>query len=200
MDWFRRARVSSRRLAVFSGSFHPPTRAHLALARAALAVVDEVLFVLPRVFPHKVYGAVSLEQRMTLLLAATEGEPRFSVAATDGGLFLEIAAECRHAYGPDIELYFLCGRDAAERIIHWDYGPLPPIARQLESYHLLVAARRGAFTPPASLAAAVRTLPLDAGYSEVSATEVRRRIRAGEPWRHLVPASITEQVARLYGQ
>ena len=148
MDFFRRARVTSRRLGVFSGAFHPPTRAHLGLANSALGVVDEVLFVLPRTLPHKEYDAVGIDDRAEMLVTATAGEQPITVAVTRGGLFLEIAAECSAAYGSCVELDFLCGRDAAERVVHWDYGALPPIERQLKIYHLLVAARAGEFTPP----------------------------------------------------
>lgn len=200
MDFFRRAGVRCQRLAVFSGSFHPPTRAHLGLARAALALVDEVLFVLPRVFPHKVFDAVTFDERMSMLLAVVAAEPRFSAAASDGGLFLDIAAECRRAYGAGVELDFLCGRDAAERIVDWDYGPLPSIGEQLESYHLLVAARDGTFTAPPGCAAAVHQLPLDTCYDEISSSEVRRRVQAEEPWQTLVPENIAGHVARLYGR
>ncbi|MCX6623482.1 MAG: hypothetical protein NTY38_20935 [Acidobacteria bacterium] len=187
-----------RRLGIFSGSFHPPTLAHLGLARAALTLVDEVLFVLPKVLPHKQYEGVSFEDRAALLLAATAPEPRFSLAATEGGLFLEIANECRAAHGPSVELFFLCGRDAAERIVNWDYGPLPPIQQQLETYHLLVADRAGHYTPPPEFAHRIHPLPVEASFDEISSTEVRRRIQAGEPWQHLVPPSIQAEVRRLY--
>ena len=59
--------------------------AHLALAEAALALVDEVLFVLPRQFPHKIYSGASFEERVELLGSALDGSPRFSVAACEGG-------------------------------------------------------------------------------------------------------------------
>src|SRR5690242_20208760 len=120
MEFFRRAAARPRRLGVFPGTFNPPTRAHVALARAALASVDEVVFVLPREFPHKTFEGASFEDRVRMLEAALAGEPRFSIAASRGGLFIEIARECREAYGAETGLYFLCGRDAAERIVDWD--------------------------------------------------------------------------------
>src|SRR5207248_8252205 len=116
MEFFRRSLEFPRTLAVFPGSFNPVTVAHVALARAALNNVDEVVFVLPRVFPHKHYSDATFEQRLDLLQTALAGEPRFSIAASDRGLFVEIARECRVPYGPDVRLSFLCGRDAAERI------------------------------------------------------------------------------------
>jgi nicotinate-nucleotide adenylyltransferase len=185
-------------LGVFSGSFNPPTNAHLALAHAALGLVDEVLFVLPRAFPHKTYQGVTLDGRLAMVAAATAAEPRFSTAVSDGGLFAEIAEECRLAYGPQLELWFLCGRDAAERIVGWDYGREGAIEEMLAAFGLLVAARGGGYTPPPHLAPRIKPLPVAPEVGDVSATDVRTRIARGRPWRHLVPRPLWETVARLY--
>jgi len=80
MEFLRRPIGRPSRLGVFPGSFNPPTVAHLALARAALRHVDEVVFVLPRVFPHKNYRGATFHQRLDLLLLATAGESAFAVA------------------------------------------------------------------------------------------------------------------------
>ncbi|MGC8793857.1 MAG: hypothetical protein ACP5U2_10755, partial [Bryobacteraceae bacterium] len=172
--------------------------AHLALARAALGRVDEVLFALPRRFPHKSWDGASFEDRIRMLDAALEGMERCSLAATDGGLFIEIARECRAAYPPGVELFFVCGRDAAERIVNWNYGKPEAIREQLQEYQLLVAPRGGAWEPPPELRDRIHPLPLEGDYDQVSATEVRERIRRGEPWRSLVPEAIAEMVERIY--
>jgi nicotinate-nucleotide adenylyltransferase len=198
MHFFLRAPGQPRTLAVLAGSFNPPTRAHLALAQAALSEADEVLLVLPRVFPHKPYEGASFEQRIGMLRAATTAETRFSIGASGGGLFIEIARECRDAYGTGVELFFLCGRDAAERIVNWDYGRPGAIAEQFREYGLLVAPRAGVYEPPPEFGAHVRKLCLEPEYSEISSTEVRERIRRGEPWAHLVPPEIEGLVRRFY--
>jgi len=196
MEFMRRAWGTPRILGILAGTFHPPTRAHLALARAALAVVDEVLFVLPRAFPHKSYEGAGLRERLAMLEAALSGQPRCSLAVTEGGLFSDIARECRAEYTPAPELYFLCGRDAAERIIHWDYGRPGAILEQLREFQLLVARREGDFQPPPELRDRIHPLPMEEDW--VSATDVRHRIRAGEPWEHLVPEAAMSLIRRLY--
>lgn len=200
MRFIRRPRSKPRRLGILPSAFHPPTRAHIALAQSALDTfqTEEVLFVLPEKFPHKAYGAVTLEQRLSLVAAATAHESRFSIAVAPAGLFLDIARECRGHYAADVRLRFLCGRDAAERIISWDYGSLPPIHRQLEEYDLLVAARHGAFHPPPHLAAFVTALELPSELEHVSSTLVRDRIAAGGEWEHWIPSAIVDQVRSLY--
>lgn len=178
MRLLKRAPGTPSRLAVFSGAFNPPTVAHLVLAEAALREAGEVLFVLPRVFPHaKSYEGAGLEDRLRMLQAATAHQPAFSIGVSDGGLFAEIAAECRRIYPPGVRLAFLCGRDAAERIVNWDYGRPGAIAGMLEQFDLLVADGRGAYVPPPGLSRAVHRLPVPGGLDAVSASQVRSRIR-----------------------
>jgi nicotinate (nicotinamide) nucleotide adenylyltransferase len=185
--------VKPRKLGLLPGSFNPPTRAHIAMAEAALATVDEVLLVLPDVFPHKPWEGATQEQRLQMLRLIAQSRPQFGVAVTEGGLFAEIAREARELYA-DAELYILCGRDAAERMIAWDYGATNPIVRQLEHFQLLVAPRGGRYEPPAHVAHAVHTLSLDF-YDECASTRVRER--SGR-WRDLVPDEIAHLVETIY--
>jgi nicotinate-nucleotide adenylyltransferase len=183
---------------VLPGSFNPVTVAHLALAETALTVVDEVVFVLPREFPHKKYTGASFAQRVEMLGMALAGQRRFSAAASEGGLFVEIAKECREAYGADVRLSFLCGRDAAERIADWDYGRPGAFAEMLGQFDILVAARAGEYCPPESLSSSFARLDVSGAFDHVSASEVRARIASGEPWRHLVPAAVVQRVGEIY--
>ena len=198
MQFQRRVVNSPTRLGVLPGSFNPPTVAHLALARAALHVVEEVVFVLPRSFPHKQYEGTTLEQRIELLVHALAAQPRFSVAITEGGLFIEIARECRAAYGDNVAISFLCGRDAAERIASWNYGRADAWAEMLREFDLLVAPRAGDYQPGAGQLGSFRQIEIDPRCELVSATEVRRRIALGEPWTHLVPEEIHARVREFY--
>jgi nicotinate-nucleotide adenylyltransferase len=198
MEFFRRSAGRPCRLGVFPGSFNPVTVAHVALAEGALAVVDEVVFVLPRQFPHKTYCGASFEQRVELLGMVLGGEARYSVAASERGLFAEIAGECHEAYGADVRLSFLCGRDAAERIANWDYGLRGAYPEMLQQFDLLVAARGGEYHPPESLASSFARLELSGGWDHVSASEVRTRIGQGEPWEHLVPVAARRRVGEIY--
>lgn len=197
LEFFRRAEGQPRKLGVIPAAFNPPTRAHLALARAALEIVDEVLFVLPRMFPHKSYEDASFEQRIEMLRPAC-AQSQFSIAASRGGLFIEIAAECHEAYGRGVQLSFVCGSDAAERIIHWDYGEPGAFLRMLEQFEMLVAVRGARFVPPPEMAHRIHLIEVAGEIADVSATEVRRRIRLGEPWQNLVPAEIVPLVAKIY--
>jgi nicotinate-nucleotide adenylyltransferase len=197
MEFYQRSRSGAERLGIFPGTFNPVTVAHLALARAALSHVDEVVFVLPRVFPHKTYSGASFDERVEMLRAAVAGHEAFSIAAAEGGLFAEIALECRAEYGGGARFSFLCGRDAAERIIGWDYGRPDAVNEMLRDFDLLVAGRDGRYQISGDLGSAVRHLEVT-GADGVSATEVRERIARGAPWEHLVPGPAIDRVRRIY--
>jgi nicotinamide-nucleotide adenylyltransferase len=198
LAFFQRAEGQPRSLGVLPSAFNPPTRAHLALAQAALKTVDEVLFVLPREFPHKPYEGASFDQRVEMLQAAARRTPRFSIAASVRGLFAEIAEECREAYGESVRLMFICGRDAAERIVAWDYGSPEAFQKMISRFELLVAPRQGHYEPPAEIRDRVLVLEVDDKIGLISASEVRERLRRGEPWEHLVPPEIEPLVRAMY--
>lgn len=185
-----------KQLGVLAGAFNPVTRAHLALADAARDVVDEVVCVLPRAYPHKELHGASLAERLEMLRRASNG---YRVEVTEGGLFIDIARELRAAE-PETEIYFICGRDAAERVLGWDYGKAGAIDEMLEVFGLLVANREGNLSVPEELRRSIHDLKMAANFDEVSSTEVRRRIEAGEPWQHLVPEPITHMVEEIYSR
>jgi nicotinate-nucleotide adenylyltransferase len=186
-----------QKLGVLAGSFNPPTIAHQELVYAAGFHVDEVLCVAPSVLPHKEYFGATLEQRLAMLAEAELAES-CSIASSEKGLFIDIARECREHYPPDTRLFFVCGRDAAERILAWDYGRPGVVQEMLQEFELLVAARSGEFQPPAEFQHRVHPLWLRGAHDDVSSTEVRDRIARGEPWEHLVPRTIVERVREIY--
>lgn len=201
MEFIRRAEVAiSRRplrLGILAGSFNPPTIAHLHLLEAARGQVDQLLCVIPRVFPHKIYHGATLEQRVEMLKAS--GLPmECSIAVSDGGLFAEIAEECRKAYADPILPFFACGRDAAERIVEWDYGRDGAIDELLQQFELLVARRGGPYTPPDRIQHRIHRLPVEIDLEDVSSTEIRDRIASGAPWEHLVANPIIGTVRKIY--
>src|SRR5258708_20747384 len=98
-------------------------------------------------------------------------------------MFIEIARELRRAR-PAAEIHFICGADAAERIVTWDYGDPRAIERHLEEFGLLVAARQGVYTPPEHLRHRVRQNPPEETSQETSSLAMRRTISAAERWNH----------------
>lgn len=152
---------------------------------------------LPREFPHKEYFGASLEQRIEMLQSAGL-TVRHSIAVSDRGLFIDIARECREHYGSDPKLYFLCGSDAAERIMTWDYGRPGAVEEMLNEFQLLVAPRGGKYRAPAKLRHKIHHLRFDKEHRDVSSTDVRERIARGQAWEHLVPGPLRHRIRQIY--
>lgn len=83
------------RLAVYPGSFDPPTVAHLAIVEAALAHVDRVTLVLSEQPLGKpvAAGGTSVEQRRRVLEVAAHGLTAVDVTVTPARLVVEVAEE-----------------------------------------------------------------------------------------------------------
>lgn len=186
-------------MAVFMGAFHPPTVAHVALARAAREHVDAVIWAMPETFPHKRYEGVGREDRLRMVLRSTED----AVAVTRANLFFAVAEEVSAAL-PGVRVHLLTGEDGARRIIEWEYGlgeewKRRYLSENLARYPVLTTRRGGDWEVPQEYASYFRWLSPEGEQAEVSSTRVRERIANGDDWRPLVPEVLWECVAELYG-
>jgi nicotinate-nucleotide adenylyltransferase len=197
-----------RRLGILSAAFNPITQAHVALAQSAYHHyrLHEVLLVLPITQPHKLIHDAPLDARLRMMDLATQGHPAFSIGTCTHGLFIDICRAVAAAYPPETRLWFITGRDAAERILTWPYpDPAQALGELFAQAELLVADRQGAFVLPdipivRQHAGHVHHLPLPAEYSQVSATDIRIRLAKGEDVSGLVPPPVLGYVLehRLY--
>ena len=183
-------------LVIVPGAFNPPTRAHVILARAAMAAADAVLFTVPSTLPHKEFTGASLEQRLAMLARITASDHRLGTAVAAGGLYADIAHEARESF-PGARISLLCGRDAAERIVNWPYDQPEVLERMLSECELLVASRYGAYEPPEHLRARVRGLSTP-NLDEFSSTRLREMLAAGEDWSPLAPEEIVDLIEEIY--
>jgi nicotinate-nucleotide adenylyltransferase len=177
-----------RRLGILSAAFNPITTAHMALATSAYHSfqLHEVLFVLPITQPHKSIHDAPVEARLQMMALAIQSHPAFAVGACTHGLFIDIARAVQRAYPPRTQLWFITGRDAAERILTWPYPePAKALAELFARVELLVADRDGTFALPDTPlvrvhAERIHRLPLPAAYGHISATDIRGRLANGQ--------------------
>ena len=125
-------------------------------------------------------------------------ETGFAAAISDDGLYIDMARGAREAYGPGVEISIVCGRDAAERIERWDYGEEGIFEGLVREFRLLVASRAGAYATDFPHGGRIQTLEMANTFDDVSSSEVRRRIAAGERWEVLVPEVIRDEVRAIY--
>lgn len=186
------------------GTFDPIHNGHVSVATSLLDAfgLDRVLFV-PAGRPWQKEGYSAAEDRwmMTVLTAATD--PRFEASRMEidrkGPTYtVDTMAILSDFYGPEVKLFFIAGIDAVLTLGTWHRaGGLAGLAE-------VIAVPRPGFD-----AGALRPAPewpkvhlADVPESDVSSTEIRRRVREGLPIDDLVPPVVADYVAEhgLYRQ
>lgn len=196
------------RLGVLGGAYNPITLAHLAVAEAAMAHfgIDEVLFLLPQVPPHKTIFGASLEQRLEMMRLAVADVPHAAVGLSTHGLFVDMYEGLLAVYPQRPQVFFLTGRDAAERILAWHYDDAEAaLKRMFESFQFIVCSRHGPFSLPDDPLLTphrdrIHSCELPPQADAISATEVRQRCEQGLPIDDFVPAPVAAYIAahKLY--
>jgi nicotinate-nucleotide adenylyltransferase len=192
---------------LFGGTFDPIHHGHLAVARAARCqlMLDEILFVPSGVPPHKRAGAVTpFHDRHAMVVLATAGERSFVPSRLEdpdlvaGATYsIDTVRRLRRVLGPSDRLFFLIGADAFLDIATWRGADV--LMREVE---FVVAGRPGfslaALPEGVCDHATLHRLP---GVCErISATEVRRAVRSGQPLEDLVDPAVAAYIdaAGLY--
>jgi nicotinate-nucleotide adenylyltransferase len=189
-------------LGVLGGAYNPITSAHLAIADTAVRTfgLQEVLFLLPEVPPHKDIFGASLEQRLEMMQLAVEDRPYAAVGLSSHGLFLDMYQGLLGVYPPRTDVFFLTGRDAAERILTWKYDDAVAALRQMfTAFQLIVCDRDGPFHLPADpllvpYRQRIHSCTLPPGFNHVSATAVRQRCHQRLPLDDLVPPGVARYI------
>jgi nicotinate-nucleotide adenylyltransferase len=180
--------------ALFGGSFDPVHVAHLIVAEAAadaLGASTTVRFLPAREQPFKrAAHQATAEQRVEMLDLAIQGNPRLRVERVELGLPTpSYTVRTLRALGdrePGNRFTLLLGADAARDLAAWwEVEALPGLA------DVIVFARPGASVPRHPLISRVIPVPV----IDLSATQVRERVKQGRSIRYLVPDPVREYIA-----
>jgi len=158
--------------------------------------LDEVIFVLPKNLPNKPFVGVSVEQRFEMMRLGISGIPYISLGVCSHGLFLDICTGLQQIYPQKPEIFFITGRDAAERILTWPYDdPAAALAKMFASFQFLVFQRQGQLDLSENSLVQkylnlIHLLEMEESLDKVSSTEVRRHISQGLPISELVSPEV----------
>lgn len=178
---------------LFGGSFDPIHHGHLIVGRVAAETLglDEVRFVPAREQPFKVgRHSAGAQHRAAMVELAVAGAPGFSLETIElertGVSYTVDTLRALRERAPGIELVLLIGADAAADFPKWrEAAEVARLAR------VVVFGRPGA--QQVMLPGAWRAIDVPA--IEISATEIRRRVRERLPIRYWVPDAVADYVA-----
>ncbi|TDC83135.1 nicotinate-nucleotide adenylyltransferase [Micromonospora sp. KC606] len=194
----------SRRVGIMGGTFDPIHHGHLVAASevADRFGLDEVVFV-PTGQPwQKADQPVTpAEDRYLMTVIATASNPRFQVSRVDidrGGptYTIDTLRDLHAQYGPKVQLYFITGADALERILSWK-----DLDEVLELAHFIGVTRPGFALSDEHLPADTVSL-VQVPAMAISSTDCRARVARREPLWYLVPDGVVQYIAKrgLYKQ
>ncbi|MBI4347464.1 MAG: nicotinate (nicotinamide) nucleotide adenylyltransferase [Elusimicrobia bacterium] len=187
------------RLLLFGGSFDPPHRGHKALLEAAHRTLrpDRTLVLPAWLSPFKSGHGAPARDRLAMARLLVRGLERasvdgFEIARGRRTFAYELLREARRRYR-GAELWFLIGSDSLATLPGWKR---PGELRLGVSW--LVGHRTGA---PARPPEGFRVRFLAGRFPDVSSTELRARLYAGEDWGELLPKRVARYIRkrRLYG-
>jgi nicotinate-nucleotide adenylyltransferase len=183
------------RVGIFGGTFDPVHVAHVALAHAALSslALDEVRWI-PTGNPwQKPRGITDAAHREAMVRLAIEGVPRFvldriEIERSGPSYTLDTVRELAAAR-PSTEWVLVIGHDQYTSLHTWhDWQQL------LSLVTLAVANRPGPPAQPHPLVQAFphRAVPLP--MLDISATDIRARVAAGQDISQLVPPQVARYI------
>ena len=193
------ARPRQPRVALLGGSFDPVHLGHLHVAEVVLATgaYDQVLFVPAHLPSHKPGALAAPDHRLSMLRLAISRRPGLAVSDIElrrGGV----------SYTVDTVRQLQCDGTLGIRpglVVGDDLGPELDTWREAEALfgmvELLIARRTRQPAPPAFPHRRLANHPLP-----LSSSELRRRVRAGQVIRALVPDSVDAYIRKhgLYGR
>jgi len=213
-----------KRIAFYGGSFDPPHRGHLTVARALLTQFElhEFIFIPALHAPHKVrLKPTSAYDRYAMLCLVTLNEPHMKVSkmeieTPDRPYSVETLTRL-NAELPDDEIFFVMGADSWMDVRTWrEWEKVLTITNiivvsrpdvEIGFSHVTEEIRSRVVdlrekSEPGAMATGVRSgepsiFITDTVNLDISATEIRRKIRENDPsWHEDVPPEVANYIEK----
>ena len=185
---------------IFGGSFNPIHNGHIQLARQlreAAGLGEVWLMVSPQNPLKEQAGLLADDQRLQMARQALADEPFIEVSDYEFHLprpsYTWNTLQALKDDFPDREFALLIGGDNWERFSRWYRAD-----DIVSNYQIIVYPRRGSDIDLKSLPSTVSVV--EAELLDISSTDIRRRVRRGQPITGMVPDSIVQAVEKLYRQ
>jgi nicotinate-nucleotide adenylyltransferase len=191
-----------QRLGIMGGTFDPIHNGHLMIAEAATKALhlDRVLFIPDYIPPHKAAGTTPGGDRLAMTILAVAYNP----------LFLPSDMELRRK-GPSYtydtmrilyrrwhrfyDLFFIIGGDSAEQLATWyriretmKFCTFAAVGRPGYAVH------RDEVTKYLARRGLKKFIWVDAGEMDISSTEIRKRLAAGQSVDGMMPKAVVDYI------
>jgi len=217
--------MAQRRIGLLGGTFNPIHNGHLHVAKAVsdLFSLTEVLFIPVGCPPHKdPKQLLAASDRLKMVTLAVSTQPNFltcdiEIKKSGVSYTIETIRTLKERY-PDDRLFFIVGVDAFAQIETWKtpdallqlcdfavisrpgfpfsklphFGPLSKLDRMCLDQ--LDTGKAEIYSFPVTPKTGFHFLNIP--HSEVSASDIRRRIAAGKPLKNLLPRSVQSYIIK----
>jgi len=190
------------RIGILGGTFNPIHYGHLVVAGEVKdrLKLDKIVFVPTGKAPHKKVVAATSEERYEMVSLAIRGNLSFEVSSIEierskvvsGPTFtLETVRELVKIYGKRAKIYFIVGLDEMLKISTWK-EPMKLIGL----CKFVVVTRPGYDLEKLDKKVASKVIIMKVPELEISASDIRKRVRTGRSIRYLVPQAVEEYIRR----
>jgi nicotinate-nucleotide adenylyltransferase len=192
------------RLGVFGGTFDPPHVGHVSLTRELResGALDEILWIPAAVPPHKsAHRLTSSKLRMEMVRAAIDGRAHQSVSdielLREGPSYTVDTLRALRSKCPRATPVLVIGSDQFAELAGWHEAE-----EVVQLADVCVLPRGGVELASAPPRLSVVWCAADVAPIDVSSSGIRKRVREGRSYRHLVPEAVAEIIERegLYGE
>jgi len=194
------------RIGILGGTFNPIHYGHLVIANEVKdrLKLDKVIFVPTGKAPHKNVEGATPDERYEMVSLALRGNPSFEVSpieiekskTVDQPTYtLETIKQFVTTYGKRAKIYFIVGLDEMLKISTWKEPK-----KLLELCKFVVVTRPGYELEKLDKKVASKVMVIRVPGLEISASDIRNRIKSGRPTRYLLPERVEEYIRkkRLY--
>ncbi len=188
--------AETRRIGLFGGTFDPPHRAHVELARTALAALrlDEVRWIPAGAPWQKARAITAAADREAMVRLAIGGEPHFAldrreVLRSGPSFTLETVRECQ-LNEPGCEWVLLIGHDQYVGLHTWRGWQ-----ELLGRVTLAVANRPGVAAQPDERVQRFPHQAVPLPMLDISSTDIRAKTSRGEGIADLVPDAVARYIS-----
>ena len=199
--------MSKKGILLFGGTFDPIHNGHLVIARSAAEKLraQRVVLVPSANPPHKNHSSLTpARHRLVMTELAVRGQELFEVSDCElkrpGPSFtIDTVRYFRERYGPNIPLYWLIGGDTIKELVLWY-----EVEQLVDECTIVTAGRPGCdievdftvFRDKLSdeQIARLKQFILDTPLVDISATDIRHRIRSSLTISDLTPPAVRDYI------